>query len=295
MLLKEYKRSIKMTDAEEILDLIFYRPIAFLFVKGIYQLPITPNQVTLLSLVAGLIAAWYFALADGTAFVSAALWYALANVLDCSDGQLARLQNSGTHFGRVVDGGVDYISSLAIFLGVGIGMSRSGQEQWWLVSATMISSAIHAIFFDHYQNEYISMVRGEKNFLEREIDRFTTELRKLETSHRYGLQQFVLRLYLRYLNLQKISSTKRGAAMFVPDHYRARNSLMIRLWSFLGPTMNRSTLIGCALAGRVDLYLWAIMIPGNCWMVLCYLLQKRIHRLMEEDAFAEASLEHAQG
>ena len=43
-----------MGEAEEILDLIFYRPLALGFVKLIYRLPVTPNQVTYLSLLAGL-------------------------------------------------------------------------------------------------------------------------------------------------------------------------------------------------------------------------------------------------
>src|SRR5213082_3099465 len=88
MLIEEYKRSLKMPEAEEIFDLLFYRPIAFVFVKIIYRLPITPNQVTGLSLLAGLISAWYFSLGASAALVSAAAWYAIANILDCSDGQL---------------------------------------------------------------------------------------------------------------------------------------------------------------------------------------------------------------
>ena len=57
MLVEEYKRSLKMPEAEEVFDLIFYRPLAFVFVKLVYRSPVTPNQVTLLSMIAGLIAA----------------------------------------------------------------------------------------------------------------------------------------------------------------------------------------------------------------------------------------------
>src|SRR5271169_1636711 len=127
MLIDEYKRSLKMPEAEEVFDLLLYRPVAFLFVKAAYCSPITPNQVTFLSMVAGLVAAWFFSTG------SAALFYAVANILDCSDGQLARLQNSGTLMGRVVDGVADYISSVAIFLSLGIGFARNADPQWLLV------------------------------------------------------------------------------------------------------------------------------------------------------------------
>src|SRR5438034_931824 len=100
MLIEEYKRSLKMPEAEEVFDLLFYRPIAFVFVKAIYRLPITPNQVTGLSLVAGLVSAWYFSAGTTAALAVAAIWYAIANILDCSDGQLARLQESGSQAGH---------------------------------------------------------------------------------------------------------------------------------------------------------------------------------------------------
>ena len=95
MIVEEYRRSLKMPEAEEPLDLLFYRPLAYPFVKAVYRLPITPNQVTLLSLLAGLCSGWCFSRAPHGALSWAATWYLAANVLDCSDGQLARLQHSG--------------------------------------------------------------------------------------------------------------------------------------------------------------------------------------------------------
>ena len=145
MWVETYRRSLKMPEAEEIFDLLFYRPVAFLLVKVLILLPITPNQVTMLSLIAGCVAAWYFSVATGTALILAAVWYAVANILDCSDGQLARLQKSGTPLGRLVDGVADYISSLAIFAGIGIGLSASWDNVWGLVVLAGVSSALHAI------------------------------------------------------------------------------------------------------------------------------------------------------
>jgi phosphatidylglycerophosphate synthase len=276
MFLNEYRKSLKMPEAEEIFDLLFYRPVAFGFVKLVYRLPITPNQVTFLSMVSGLIAAHEFSLGNASAFVWAGLWYAIANVLDCADGQLARLQKSGTVFGRLVDGIADYISSLAIFGGIGIGLQMMGFPSWYLVTAAMLSSALHAMFFDQYQGEFISTVRGEKNFLEREYSQFSAELNRAREKKQF-ISMVILALYKRYLNLQKQSSTKQHAAEIDPDLYRRLNSVAIRLWSILGPTTNRTLLIICALFNRIDLYLWIVCIVGNIWLIIVYLLQRRIH------------------
>ena len=51
---------------------------------------------------------------------------------------------------------------------------------------------------------------------------------------------------------------------------------MIRLWSFLGPTTNRSTLIICSFFGRVDVYLLLVVALGNTWLLFCMLLQRSI-------------------
>jgi len=185
-------------------------------------------------------------------------------------------------FGRVVDGVADYISSVAIFLGIGMGLAAVGQSQWWLVVVGGLSSAVHAFFFDQYQSEFISTVRGEKNFLEREVKQFTVELRRMQTERRNGFKSFILKLYLRYLGYQKRSSTKTEQQLFEQEHYRTKNLVMIRLWSFLGPTTNRTLLIVCALAGRVDIFLWIIGSIGNAWLIVCYLRQREIHRTLSQ-------------
>ena len=266
---EEYRRSLKMPEAEEIFDLIFYRPAAFLFVKGIYPTEITPNQITTLSLIAALLAAWQFGtihLATGAAL------YALANILDCADGQLARLKKNGTLLGRVFDGAFDYLASIAIFIGIGI--SAAGMNQWWLVGLTGLSSGMHALFFDHYQNEFISIVRSERNFLEREMETFSQEI----ASSKRGIRRSMLQLYLRYLGIQRKANTGEENPVFDPPVYRRKNSPMIRCWSFLGPTTNRTILIISALFGHIEYYLWTITAAGNLWLVFCFSLQRQIHK-----------------
>jgi phosphatidylglycerophosphate synthase len=275
MWVETYRRSLKMPEAEEVFDLVFYRPAAFLVVKVLILLPITPNQVTMLSLIAGLVAAWHLSVATGTALILAAVWYCAANILDCSDGQLARLQKSGTPLGRVVDGVADYISSVAIFLGIGIGLSATGTAAWGLVIAAGVSSALHAILFDRYQGEFISTVRGETTALGDEVNRYENEVAGVAATGKNPGRAFILRLYLRYLKVQQQISA-RTERTFDPETYRRENLTMIRLWSFLGPTTNRTLLIACALAGRVDVFLWTVVTAGNAWTILCYLLQKRI-------------------
>lgn len=275
MLLDEYKRSLKLPEAEEILDLGIFRPSAFVLVKALCRLPVTPNGVTLASLVCGLLAAWNFATGRTGAFLAGAVWYAAANILDCADGQLARLQGSGTSFGRVIDGAADYISSIALFLGIGAGLAARDSPHWWLVAAAALSSGVHAFFFDHYQNEYISAVRTGTRLLGREIGQFEDEIRTLRARGRAWLKVFVLSLYVFYLRLQERVGTPPSASAGDPQSFRSAYRRSIRLWSFLGPTTNRTLLMACALADRVDWYLLAVVSAGNAWLAVASLAQRR--------------------
>ena len=277
-LIEEYRRSLKLPEAEEFFDLTFYRPLAFAFVKSVYRLPITPNQVTVLSMLSGLVAARFFADGASGALAWGAFWYALANVLDCADGQLARLQQSGTPLGRLVDGIADYVSSIAIFLGIGAGLAAAGTPAWVLVVAAGVSSAVHALLFDHYQSEYLSIVRSERAFTGGEIERISAELSRSGSTWRSALRTAVLRLYLAYLRLQDRTAPRAGPGPIDPARFRNANRGIIRVWSVLGPTTNRTLLIVCALAGRLDAYLLAVLLAGNAWVLLAYLLQRRVDR-----------------
>src|SRR5450759_2325263 len=102
-LLAEYKASLKNITIEEYVDLFIFRPLAFLFVKSIYRSSITPNQITLLSMLTGISAGVMFAIGGSTSVILGGLLLALATIFDCADGQLARLKNNGSYFGRILD------------------------------------------------------------------------------------------------------------------------------------------------------------------------------------------------
>lgn len=281
MIIEEYRRSLKLPQAEELFDLVFYRPAAYLLVKAVYRTPITPNQVTLLSLASALVASWLFALGSLDALAAAAGWYAASNILDCADGQLARLQKSGTPHGRIVDGVADYVGTVAIFLGIGTGFSNLGMNLWPLVIAAGLSSALHAMLFDHRQGAYIAAARGEPDFHAGERKKFSAvpvtpaAPGTPETADRSPLA-YVVRLYLAYMRVQ----TRLIERLTRPPDGRpydvGKNTPLIRLWSFLGPTTNRTALIAFALVGRVDLFLWGVVIAGNAWLISLIFLQKQM-------------------
>ncbi|MBX2990809.1 MAG: CDP-alcohol phosphatidyltransferase family protein [Bacteroidetes bacterium] len=274
---EEYRKSLKMAEAEEILDLMLYRPIAFILVKLIYRLPITPNQVTYAALIAGLIAAFEFGQGTANGFIWGAIWYAIANVLDCGDGMLARLQKSGTPLGRIVDGIVDWVSSVAIFFGLGLGLSAYyGQPLLWLLAfAAGMLSGYHAMMFDKRQQEYISTVRGERNFIDRESEKINAEL-NITTN---PVRRLFLSAYRWYLTVQE-GSRERHVELphYPPQLYRSYNKSIMRWWTFLGPTTNRSLLMIAGLLTAPEWFCWAVIVPMNLYLVFLTLWQREVTR-----------------
>jgi phosphatidylglycerophosphate synthase len=275
-IVEEYKKSLKMAEAEEILDLVVYRPIAFILVKLVYRSPITPNQMTYVSLIAGLISAYQFGQGSADGFAWGAIWYAIANVLDCGDGMLARLQKSGTPLGRIVDGIVDWVSSVAIFYGLGAGMSSYfGEPLYWLLAiAAGIVSGYHAMVFDKRQQEYISTVRGERNFFEREGEKVDREL--LASSN--PIRRLFLAAYQWYMKVQEGPQQNEGNKHYPAELYRSHNKGIMRWWTFLGPTTNRSLLIIAGLLTAPEWFCWFILLPVNIYLMFLLVLQARVTR-----------------
>jgi archaetidylinositol phosphate synthase len=91
----------------------FIRPIAAAFGR----LGITPNQISVFALIAGIACAYLYYRGD---FVIGSVLLLVSAVLDLVDGSVARQMNSQTKFGAVFDWIVDKYVDALVLLGVGL-------------------------------------------------------------------------------------------------------------------------------------------------------------------------------
>lgn len=91
----------------------YLEPIADIFIR----LRITPNQISLLALVAGIICAILFFYRE---FFFGALFLVLSAVFDLIDGSVARKTGRHTNFGAVFDWIVDKYVDALVILGIGL-------------------------------------------------------------------------------------------------------------------------------------------------------------------------------
>ena len=117
--------------------------IARALVKPLARTPVTPNQITGLTLAIALAGAGLLATGDPIQANWGAGFFVLARFLDHFDGELARLTKQTSRFGYYFD----YVSGAgaygALFLGIGIGLRNGALGNWSL--ALGIAGAISAI------------------------------------------------------------------------------------------------------------------------------------------------------
>lgn len=282
-LLREYQSTLKGVEVEEILDLVFFRPLAFLLVRLAALTPVTPNQVTVLAGMLGILAGAVYVLGSPTAFMVAAGLLVLFNVLDCADGMLARMKANGSRLGRILDGISDYIVSIAVYLGIGFGYASRSETPallWTCVVAAALSNAIQSGLLDFYRNRYLDITRDRASVLKKDLDDLHGEYDLLSRENRKPVLRGLLWIYLRYSGLQQLLITQKQLSARRPRADRAEfvraNRRIMFFWTFLGPTTQISLLIVASLVNRLDLYLWAIVLIGNVAAILLKLVQNGI-------------------
>jgi phosphatidylglycerophosphate synthase len=284
--LSEYKNSLKMIEVEEIFDLYFYRPLAFIIVKIVLPTNITPNQLTLSAIVMGILGGYFYA--NGSpyipySYILGAVFYALFNILDCSDGMLARIKKNGTYTGRIIDGLADYIAAFAIFIGIGIGFCNNTNHPvfWWVILLLSgISNIVHSVLVDYYRNRFLDHVLVREKTLDSELDTFQQEFNKIKDQKNKWFDKILIGLYLRYAAFQDKMTTKPDIVeiKISPEVYYEKNKSIIRSWVILGPTTQITLLIICSIFNRFDIFFGIMIIGFNILAFINWLIQRRIDK-----------------
>lgn len=107
-------------------DRHFNRPVGRLLSRRLVRTRISPNQVSVTAILTGLVAAVLFGLGGWGMGLAGALVLQLSAVLDCVDGDLARALCKQSALGKWLDIVGDQVVHIGVFLGIGVGLWRSG-------------------------------------------------------------------------------------------------------------------------------------------------------------------------
>lgn len=283
----EYDSLLRAQEMEETLDLAVYRPLAFLGVRAVERTGVTPDQVSLASIVAAIGAGFSIATGTRAGFLWGAALVLLFNVLDCADGMLARARGKGSPYGYILDGLAGYVGTTAILLGLGQAVAlRWGQPTlgWGLAIAAGLSMAWWCSVVDGLRLEWNRRVYGVRQDREAELKQLIDagEAWRREGSH--PMQRFLVGAYVVYVRLW-FGGTKGDRVEATEDEIPATawaesHRPVLRLAVAAGPTMQLTAIIVALLLGTPETVLGAALILGNLWgagvLVYRFAIQRRL-------------------
>jgi phosphatidylglycerophosphate synthase len=121
-------------EFEGFVDRFFNRKISRWFTRIFLAGGFSPNAITILAAVVGLVSAAGFGLGTYSAGIIAALLFQLAAIIDCCDGEVARLTFTESPFGAWLDIAMDNVVHMAIFAGIAAGsyLGMAGSDGAWV-------------------------------------------------------------------------------------------------------------------------------------------------------------------
>lgn len=135
-------------DTEGFMSRHFDRKISLAVSRRLAGTRVTPNQMTLVSVVIGLVGAPFFLSPRPAIQVIGGALFLLHSILDGCDGELARLKFQESRWGGTLDFWGDNVVHMAVFGAMGLGLARSTGRQWPLVcGATAVVATAASAFF----------------------------------------------------------------------------------------------------------------------------------------------------
>lgn len=111
-------------DTEGFMSKHVERKISLTISRALVDTPITPNQMTIISVLIGIIGAVFLGVGQGGWQVAGALLFLAHSILDGCDGELARIRFQQSRFGGLLDYWGDNVVHSAVFFALSVEWSR---------------------------------------------------------------------------------------------------------------------------------------------------------------------------
>lgn len=139
-------------------------------VKLLMNTNVTPNHITTISLVIGILSCFLFALGKWEYLIIGGILYPFAKCFDCTDGQLARLKGVSSKLGQLYDNIVDELITSLTYLCIGYGIfSITGNSLALLIAFIALFSHHNMSFLPFFQGatKTIDEIKKHKNFIQK--------------------------------------------------------------------------------------------------------------------------------
>ena len=132
------------------------RHVSLFISRRIVNVPITPNQVSVITLALGMAAAWFVAQGGYKQVLLGAFLLQWNSILDGVDGELARVRHQGSKLGQWVDTLSDDFTNIVFWTSLGFGargIPTFGPYFFWCGVAAAVSNLVVALIY------YVELIR----------------------------------------------------------------------------------------------------------------------------------------
>lgn len=281
----------RTSEIEEMTNLYFIHPIArrltFLFAK----LHLPPNAVSLAGMLFGVLAGLsYYHYQDPRCAIAGFVLMIAWHVMDGADGQLARLTQTQSQSGKIIDGICDYITFIAVYTSFGLALSRtSGAWIWAVIAVAGACHAVQAAAYEVQRQEYNFWGRNQKSAELPSLDdlrvsavgtSFAEQLLKLLYGAYVRMQWQVAGVALEYrTELANIIKRDPERAPSIRQRYREVFALSVRRWGVLSSNYRTFGIFIAALLKSPQSYFWFEIVGFSAIMITLITKQQVRYKL----------------
>ena len=164
-----YRDSLKSMDTEETFDLLFYRPVGYLWALGAKKIGVTPNVITIASIFLGIGSAVCFYFNNILINICGVFLLVWADSFDSADGQLARMTGQYSRLGRILDGLSGEIWFFSIYLAICLRENVTSpffmSHHWviWVMGAVAgFCHGLQTSMADYYRQFHLFFLKGKE-------------------------------------------------------------------------------------------------------------------------------------
>ena len=272
---EKYYQTLKSVETEDWLDFHVIRPICYYCAKAFAALHVHPNTVTILSMVFGAGSCVFFA--HGCTFYEgmeglgynllAILLLMIADILDCTDGQLARMTGQKSRLGRILDGVAGFVWFTPIYAALVyrfyihheleftlLGIEETQQNVWIATAVVFVLALVSGAvcmagqtrLADYYIQVHLFFLKGEKgseldnSARQQELyDKMSWKGHIAEKLFQYSYVGYTKKQEAATPQFQRLMNSLRekfGSADRMPSHIREtfhKRSRMLMFWNGL--------------------------------------------------------------
>jgi len=256
-------------------------------IRILYPLPVTANQITLLSLMMGLMAAGFYVSSFANALVWAAVCLYGKIFLDNVDGNLARVRGEVSRVGRFLDSFTDFVVTVAVYGAVTYRLVQETHDPffWAIGFFALLSGLLHCTYFVFYLVNYTSMVGTYQ--MNRVREDITDEDRKappdgallMQRMHGwlYGWQDRSIEMF------DRVSQQLAGVKNESDDQKTWYEDKLFLTWvSPLCLCTNNMIVVIFSLLDQLELGLYAVLFFGNAYLLSIQTWKISRHRGMRQ-------------